>query len=71
LLNISKGVIDMNLYERLRELAVRFDVLNMDYEELNKSLREVVLEARIEKDRNSREYKKFKSHVVNIRNHRR
>jgi len=58
----------MNLYERLRVLTVKFDVLNMEYERLNKGLRELLLEAGIEKDKRSPEYSKFKVFASRIKN---
>jgi hypothetical protein len=58
----------MSLYERLKVLAARFDALNLEYEQLNRSLREVVLEAEIEKGKRSRKYRLFRTYVTRFKN---
>jgi hypothetical protein len=62
LLNIFRGG-KMNLYERFKVLEARYDALNMDFEILNRQLREVVFEAGIEQRKASREHKRFMAHA--------
>lgn len=49
----------MTLYERMRLLAAQYDCLNTEFHELNRELRQLVIEARIEKDSYTKAFQKF------------
>ena len=49
----------MTLYERMQLLSAQYDCLNTEFHNLNRQLRELVIEVSIEKDNYTRNYRKF------------
>jgi len=54
----------MTLYERMQLLAAKYDCLNSEFHELNRQFREVVIEAKIEKDSYTKSYRKFQKWIT-------
>jgi len=58
----------MTLYERMRLLTAQYDMLNGEFHELNRQLRELVIEAQIEKDGYTTKFRKFTKHMTFFKN---